>query len=294
MSIFDRVGEKISSVDRTISKINHYEKKVSHLINDPIGTLTGSSKLGALSSGEIAMLIARPDALMSFNWEVALPSVNAAREYNLGSEYVETCSISLPDYGIRQVREFGRMMSYPEASPTINTLQLQFYGDVQNTAMSYLNAWRTLIHPVTGAFGTPNKPKTSSVDGYKKDIILYSKDSYNEKVFSITYKGCWPTAIEGSTYFNSDNDRISFIVTFAVDDVIVSGYNIDTITNTIKTTITGTIKGLAGAIGNIATGAAKSVIGTVTKPVTDAVGRGLRNLNSAITGSGESNSGNQS
>lgn len=276
MSIFDSVGEKLGKIDRNVSKINHYEKKVSHLINDPVGTLTGSSKLGALSSGEIARLIARPDPLLSFNWEVALPQINASKAYNLGSEYVERCSVVLPDFGTRQVRQFGRYNSYPESTVSTNTVSIQFYGDVQNTAFTYLNAWRTLVHPQAGVFGTPKSPKSSpSISGYKQNIVLYTKDSYNETVFSITYINAWPTSIEASTDFNSDNDRISFIAQFAIDDVIVSGYNIDTITNTIKTTITGTIKGLAGSVVNSVFDIGKSAISTVAKPIRDAVDRGL-------------------
>lgn len=273
MSIFDRVGEKISKVDNVFNKVNHYEKKVSHLINDPIGTLTGSSKLGPLSSGELALLLSRPDPIVSFNWAIEMPTITAARSYSLNSEYVEACSIVLPDFGIRQVREFGRMMSYPEASPSMNTLQLRFYADVQNTALSYINAWRTLVHPVAGAFGTPNKPSTSSISGYKQQITMYTKDSYNERVFALSYIGCWPTAVESTTDTNSENDRISFIVTFAVDDVILSGYNIDTITNTIKTTITGVIKGVANSVVDSVKDIGKSAIGAFTKPLKDAGGR---------------------
>ena len=249
MGIFDSVGEKLGKIDKAISKVNHFEKKVSHLLNDPIGALTGSSKLGSLSSGELAKVIARPDPLYSFSWDITMPSITASKSYNLGSEYVESCSIVLPEFGTRQVRQFGRYNTYPEATVSTNTVSIQFYADVHNTAFSYLHAWRTLVHPQAGVFGTPKAPKDAgTISGYKQDIVLFTRDSYNEIVWSLTYVNAWPTSIESTTDFNSNNERISFVAHFAIDDVIVSGYNIDTITNTVKSTITGTIKGIANSV----------------------------------------------
>ena len=299
MGIFDSVGEKLGKVDSFVSKVNHYEKKVTQLINDPIGTLTGSSKLGVFSSGEIAKLIARPDPLLSFNWEVMMPTITTTQQYTLGSEYVESCSIALPNFGNRQVRQFGRYVSYPEVTIQYDSVTIQFYGDVQNTAFTYLKAWNTLVHPLDGVFGTPNSPKDyPGMSGYKQDIVLITKDAYNATVFSITYKGAWPINIQSSTDFNSNNERISFIATFSIDDVIVSGYNIDTITNTIKTSITGTIKGVVGSVVDSVKDIGKNAIKSITKPITDRVNNAIKSVGNMFGGEengsgGESGGGSQ-
>ena len=294
MSLFDRVGETLGKVDSAVAKVNHYEKKVSHLINDPIGTLTSSSKLGAFSSGDLAKVIARPDPLYSFSWDISLPQITALKSYTLGSEYVESCSIVLPDYGTRQVRQFGRYVTYPEVTVNYETVTMQFYGDIQNTAFSYLNAWRTLIHPQTGVFGTPKASKyAGSISGYKQDIVLFTRDQYNEIVWSLTYKNAWPTSIATSTDLNSSNDRISFIATFAIDDVVVSGYNIDTITNTIKSTVVGTVKGLVNSVVDSVKDIGNSAISTIGNSIFKSAKTGFLN-GRAQAASGSTDAGQQS
>lgn len=285
MSIFNEVGKITGKFSSTMSTINHYEKKISGIINDPLSLLSNPSTFGSFSTGTLGKMLARPDPLLSFDWEVILPTITMAKAYSLGSEYVESCSLVLPEYSARQVRQNGRFVSYPEATVNIGTVSMQVYADLQNNAFSYFHAWRTLIHPTDGVFGTPKQSKhTPGYSGYKNDVILLAKSPYNEDLFSVTYQGAWPTSITTTVDFNSSNDRISFVVELAIDNVLVSGFNIDTITGTISNAITGTISSLAKTVTNSLTDIGKSAISTVTKPITNAVSGAIDNL---FSGNGE-------
>lgn len=277
MALFDNVGSSISKVNTTVGTINHYEKKISGLINDPLGTLLSNAGFGSFSTGELGKLISRPDALMSFNWEVNLPTLTLNKSYSLGSEYVESCSLVLPEIGIRHVRLNGVFKSYPEATINYNTVSMQIYADVENTAFSYFRAWMSLVTPTTGGlFGTPKQSKQAGgLSGYKNDIDLIAKDAYGDQLFIVKYCGAWPTSITSTEDFNSSNGRISFIVTFAIDDVITSGYNIDTITNTIKSSITGTIKSLANSVVDTVVSSGKSIVGSITTPISNAISNAI-------------------
>lgn len=289
MSIFNTVGEITGKFTSTTAKINHYEKKISGIINDPLSLLSNPSTFGSFSTGELGKLLARPDPLLSFQWEVILPTITMSKSYSLGSEYVESCSLVLPEYSVRQVRQNGRYVSYPESTVNLGTVHMQIYGDLQNNAFSYFHAWRTLIHPTDGVFGTPKQSKyMSGYSGYKNDIILLAKSPYNEDLFSVTYQNAWPYSIGTTEDFNSSGDRISFVVEFAIDNVLVSGFNIDTITGTITNAITGTLSSLAKTGVNSLMDIGKSAIKTVTQPVTNAV-------SNAVSGwFADGNSGNTS
>ncbi len=292
MSIFKSVGKITGKFDSTMSKLNHYEKKISGFINDPIGSLFSSPSFGSFSSGTLGKLIARPDPLMSFQWEVILPTITMAKAYNLGSEYVESCTLVLPEYSARQVRQNGRYTAYPEATVSIGTVSMQLYADVENTAFSYIHAWRTLIHPSDGVFGTPKQSKyTPGYSGYKNDIILVAKSTYNEDLFSVTYQNAWPVSISSTADFNSSGERLSFVVEFAIDNVIVSGYNIDTITGTISNAITGTISSIGKKLTDSVLDIGKSAISSVTKPITDKVTGWIDNLTSGEEGGGNAGGG---
>lgn len=238
----------MDKVSTGFSTLNHYEKRVSGIINDPLSLLSNPSVFGSFGTGMLAKALARPDPLTSFDWEVQLPPLILDKTYTLDPEYIETCSIVIPSFAPRYVFIEGTAVPYPEVTRSIQNVTMQVYADVNNTSFGYFNAWKNLINPYPGLFGTPKPSKQlKGISGYKNDIRLIAKSPYNQDIFIITYIGCWLTSFDATSSFNSSGDRISYTVEFAVSDVKINGCNLDTITGTIQNAISGTIKKIAKA-----------------------------------------------
>lgn len=267
------IKDLVNKFDKGTSKLSQYERKISGIVNNPLSAMK-SAAFGSISDGTLGKALARPDALMSFDWEVELPVLTIEKTYSLGSEYVERCSVVLPDFGTRYRFLNGVNTPFPEVAKSYDNVTMTIYADVNNNALSYFNAWMNLTSPFPGTFGTPKPSKHlgGKVSGYKHDIILRAKDPYNEDVFVLQYIGAMLVSFAAVDDFSSDNNRMQYTATFAITSVQLNGCNVGTLTYKLHDAVSGTVNKFANLAKDAALGvgmnAAKSAWSVASKNAT--------------------------
>ena len=251
----------LSSISDKVSQINGLERKYTSIIKNPLNLLS-PTKFGPFSQSVLTKMKGRGDPVLAMDWSIDLPII---AKKSLSFEYVERASLVFPRFETREVYQQGVMVKYPGATREIDDLVLTLYADINNTSFEYVNMWLNLVGK-RGEYGRPSVHGTSYI-GYKHPINIYIKDMYQEDLIKLTYIGCWPTGLNSVDLIGDSSDRITWEATFAVEDVEISGYNLQTITGSIMNLVSGTISSVMGAakdavasIGNAAFDAVKGPI----------------------------------
>jgi len=173
--------------------------------------------------------LGRSDPLMSFQWYCDLPTVTpiGGAPANLSWEYVEEATPNFRVFEVQSMHFQGRNRNIV-GKYSVDPLRLNFYADVSNTALLYLQAWNgAVLRPfdesqassMGGGFGRPSD--------YMKPINLYLFDPTKALVFNLSYTECWPTSTEGLHLDSGSSTRLTFNVSFSVGDVFIQALKIN-------------------------------------------------------------------
>lgn len=263
MNVFEYLGDTGNKIQQAANKVSQVEKKINKTVEN-VWSFVSGEKYGAINRALLKQILSRPDYMPAWNWDVELPAIDTmGRTYTLSSAYIEATNIPMYQFGTRDVFRGGRMIKYISHQMTLQDLTVTMYADVNNNALSYLIAWMQNIYPGGGYWVLP-KNSFRNHSGYMKQINLYARDMYNQNLLSLEYSDCFPISFE-STGFSSENARVQYTVTFAVNDLKMSGYNMATFSQQMADLFTGTINKTMNAAANAVLGPIKAQATSIGK-----------------------------
>ena len=263
MSVFEYLGDTGNKIQSVANKVGQVEKKINKTA-EHVWSFVSGEKYGALNRALLKQILSRPDYMPAWNWDVEMPSIDVmGRTYTLTSAYIEATNIPMYQFGTRDVFRGGRMIKYISHQMTLQDLTVTMYADVNNNALSYLVAWMQNIYPGGGYWVLP-KNSFRNHSGYMKQINLYARDMYNQNLLSLEYYDCFPISFE-TTGFSSENARVQYTVTFAVNDLKMAGYNMATFSQQMSDLFTGTINKAMNAAANAVLGPIKAQAQSIGK-----------------------------
>lgn len=262
-NVFEYLGGVGNAIQSTANKVSQTEKKINKTV-EHVWSFVSGEKYGALNRALLKQILSRPDYMPAWNWDVEMPSIDVmGRTYTLTSAYIEATNIPMYQFGTRDVFRGGRMIKYISHQMTLQDLTITMYADVNNNALSYLVAWMQNIYPGGGYWVLP-KNSFRNHSGYMKQINLYARDMYNQNLLSLEYYDCFPISFE-TTGFSSENARVQYTVTFAVNDLKMAGYNMATFSQQMADLFTGTINKAMNAAANAVLGPIKAQAQSIGK-----------------------------
>lgn len=262
-NVFEYLGGVGNAIQSTANKVSQTEKKINKTV-EHVWSFVSGEKYGALNRALLKQILSRPDYMPAWNWDVEMPGIDVmGRTYTLSSAYIEATNIPMYQFGTRDVFRGGRMIKYISHQMTLQDLTITMYADVNNNALSYLIAWMQNIYPGGGYWVLP-KNSFRNHSGYMKQINLYARDMYNQNLLSLEYYDCFPISFE-TTGFSSENARVQYTVTFAVNDLKMAGYNMATFSQQMADLFTGTINKAMNAASNAVLGPIKAQAQSIGK-----------------------------
>lgn len=256
MNVFEYLGDTGNKIQNVANRVGQVEKKINKTVEN-VWSFVSGEKYGAINRALLKQILSRPDYMPAWNWDVELPGIDVmGRTYTLSSAYIEATNIPMYQFGTRDVFRGGRMIKYISHQMTLQDLTMTMYADVNNNALSYLIAWMQNIYPGGGYWVLP-KNSFRNHSGYMKQINLYARDMYNQNLLSLEYYDCFPISFE-TTGFSSENARVQYTVTFAVNDLKMAGYNMATFSQQMSDLFTGTINKTMNAAANAVLGPIKA------------------------------------
>ena len=263
MNVFEYLGDTGNKIQGVANKVGQVEKKINKTV-EHVWSFVSGEKYGALNRALLKQILSRPDYMPAWNWDVEMPAIDVmGRTYTLTSAYIEATNIPMYQFGTRDVFRGGRMVKYISHQMTLQDLTITMYADVNNNALSYLVAWMQNIYPGGGYWVLP-KNSFRNHSGYMKQINLYARDMYNQNLLSLEYYDCFPISFE-TTGFSSENARVQYTVTFAVNDLKMAGYNMATFSQQMSDLFTGTINKAMNAAANAVLGPIKAQAQSIGK-----------------------------
>lgn len=263
MNVFEYLGDTGNKIQSIANKASQVEKKINKTV-EHVWSFVSGEKYGALNRSLLKQILSRPDYMPAWNWDVEMPSIDAmGRTYTLSSAYIEATNIPMYQFGTRDVFRGGRMIKYVSHQMTLQDLTITMYADVNNNALSYLIAWMQNIYPGGGYWVLP-KNSFRNHSGYMKQINLYARDMYNQNLLSLEYYDCFPISFD-TTGFSSENARVQYTVTFAVNDLKMAGYNMATFSQQMADLFTGTINKAMNAAADAVLGPIKAQAQSIGK-----------------------------
>lgn len=268
-NVFEYLGGVGNAIQSTANKVSQTEKKINKTV-EHVWSFVSGEKYGALNRALLKQILSRPDYMPAWNWDVEMPGIDVmGRTYTLSSAYIEATNIPMYQFGTRDVFRGGRMIKYISHQMTLQDLTITMYADVNNNALSYLVAWMQNIYPGGGYWVLP-KNSFRNHSGYMKQINLYARDIYNQNLLSLEYYDCFPISFE-TTGFSSENARVQYTVTFAVNDLKMAGYNMATFSQQMADLFTGTINKAMNAASNAVLGPIKAQAQSIGKAAWDKI-----------------------
>lgn len=268
-NVFEYLGGVGNAIQSTANKVSQTEKKINKTV-EHVWSFVSGEKYGALNRALLKQILSRPDYMPAWNWDVEMPGIDVmGRTYTLSSAYIEATNIPMYQFGTRDVFRGGRMIKYISHQMTLQDLTITMYADVNNNALSYLVAWMQNIYPGGGYWVLP-KNSFRNHSGYMKQINLYARDMYNQNLLSLEYYDCFPISFE-TTGFSSENARVQYTVTFAVNDLKMAGYNMATFSQQMADLFTGTINKAMNAAANAVLGPIKAQAQSIGKAAWDKI-----------------------
>ena len=170
----------------------------------------------------LAGALARPDALLSFNWFCDLPTITSGGStYQLPWYYVEDAQTTFRTIETRSIFRQGRHKHYVSGF-NVNNLNLTFYADNLGLSKIYLSLWEDLIiAPTTQKTWAAAGGGVGPAANYKKDIKVYVSDTAKKIHYILVYKECFPISIQPYNFDSGTSTRIMLHVEFSVGDVFL-------------------------------------------------------------------------
>lgn len=262
-NVFEYLGDTGNKIQQTANRVGQAEKKINKTLEN-VWSFVSGEKYGAINRALLKQVLSRPDYMPAWNWDIELPPVQSmGKTFKLSSAYVEATNIPMYQFGTRDVFRGGRNRKYASHLMTLQDLTMTLYADVNNNALGYLIAWMQNIYPGGGYWNLPYNAFGQN-SGYMKQINLYARDMYNQNVLSLEYYDCFPISFD-TTGFSSDNARIQYTVTFAVNDLKVAGYNMTTFSQQMADLFTGTINNAMNTLADSVLGPIKAQATSIGK-----------------------------
>ncbi len=265
-------------------------------LNTP-GTSQFSTDGGISPGNSLAGASARPDPLLSFTWYAQMPVINSGSTQSLagslagsatsglaqaalgplgnalgsalGGAIATTASAQLPWYYVEEAQcpfrtyetatifREGRDRKYP-SKYNVDNLRLGIYADVQNQALTYLQAWNNnIITPFSSSTANTSAGGYGRPSDYKKSIFIYLLDAQNNTLTTLEYTECWPVSIDQYGMDSASSTRIVNQVNFSVGDVFV---NVLSLSTNITSSILGSLG--SGVLGTAINSIGSNIIST--------------------------------
>lgn len=179
-----------------------------------------TDRFGAAGPGKHVLfnMYRRKDPLYTYCWFCEMPVVNG---YKLDWNYVEEFTAPFRSFDVANQYRQGRVLHFA-GQHSISNLTLRFYDDTSGTVGAYLENWRSSVMTPNGVYKYPY-----GVDGYKKDIKLVVLDITRFiQVYTMTYKGCWPSTADPYNMVSNASERIITSQEFSVDNIEMSVHNL--------------------------------------------------------------------
>lgn len=251
------MGFNLGSIGEKANQINGLEKKITSIAKNPMNLLS-PTKFDPFSQSVLTKMKGRGDPVLSFDWTIELPKIG---QTSLDPEYVEGADIPFMNFDERRVYRQGKYAKYPGAVINYDDLTLTFYGDVNNKAFSYIQNWVNFVSK-DGDFGRPKG--INGVGGYKQTISIIMKDPYGQEMIRFDYKNCWPKQVAPVKLNSDSSDRVTWEVTFSIEEIQVTGFNMDTITGSIMDLVSGTISSAMNAAKDFVLNQGSQALNSVT------------------------------
>ena len=192
-----------------------------------------------------------PDPLFDWEFEVIMPSVSSSWAYAppLPSHFVEDIDIPFENFSIEDMRVNSQSVKTIGFADT-GDCTVSIYGDHENIAQKYVNAWYASMRSPEGIYALPYAPNN---EGYKKliQVIVYKGAV---PVLALTMAGCMPSSRDTFPLKSTGDGRRVVGQTFAVDRVYITSLVGSEPTQTPMGSVTSTVGSRIG----------KSIVGAVT------------------------------
>lgn len=253
--VFEYLGGIGSKLDSVGNKVSQVERKINSTLGGVWSFLSGE-EYGSLNRSQLAQVLSRPDFLPAWNFDIELPTIESmGKKFSLASSYIEASNVPIYQFSTREIFAGGSVRKYLSHQMTLADLNLTLYADTNNNALGYIIAWLQNCYPGGGYWNLPYNAFKKNA-GYMQNITLYGKDMYNQVCVKLEYKDCFPIAVT-TTDFGSESQRVQYFMTFAVNDLYFSGYNMTTFSEQISNLFTDTINKAMGAASDAVIGPIK-------------------------------------
>lgn len=158
--------------------------------------------------------LARPDPLLSFQWEVKSVPDPAGILGPDPASYIE--SFDIPFSNVKSTGVFfgGGYNYFPEFHDT-SAFSVTFYGDSDGRTLAYLWDWKQQVKSFdTGLYALPK--------AFKRIWVVNLLNAKGSAVATITFHGCWPADTNNISLDQDGTNRITFSQTFSVDSMELS------------------------------------------------------------------------
>jgi hypothetical protein len=175
---------------------------------------SGSLGLEGLGNHVLFNALRRQDPLLNYSWFCTMPLINGV---SLPWYYVEEFVAPFRSFDVQSRYQQGKLFHYA-GQQSLSNVTVKIYDDTTGTAGAYLEAWRNAVCSVDGTYSYPVN--------YKKNIVVTVLDITRLiQVYTITYKGCWPTTTDPMNLGSSSSDRIIQGQEFSVDNISITVRN---------------------------------------------------------------------
>jgi hypothetical protein len=171
--------------------------------------------------------------------------------------YVEEASLTFRQFNAKSIFREGRDRHYPDKY-SVDPLRLAIYGDSDNTALTYLQAWNNaIITPFNASSASTMAGGWGRASDYKRPIYIYLLDVTKNVLAIVQYTECWPTSVAEYSLDSGTSTRVVNHVTFSVGDVFVNLMGVspdvtaNVLSNTANNVLTSTITQFAGTVTSL-------------------------------------------
>jgi hypothetical protein len=165
---------------------------------------------------QLQQALARPDPMLTFQWEVKTVPGGDVYFGNNPASYIESFDVPFSNVKTTGVFFGGGYNYFPEFHDT-SAFSVTFYGDSEGRALAYLWDWKQQVKDFsTGLYGLP-----AGANGFKKDWVVLLNDSKGVALATITFAGCWPADTNNITLDQEGSSRITLAQTFSVDSMSI-------------------------------------------------------------------------
>lgn len=195
--------------------------------------------------------LGRQDPIMTYCWFCDLPKVNGL---TLDWSYVEEFTAPMRSFDVLPQYQRGQMFHFA-GTKSISGLSIKCYDDSTGKAGAYLEGWRNLVSSPDGKVNYPG-----GTNGYKQDIRVTILDvSRAIQVYTLLYKGCWPTTADPISLQSSESTRSIQSQEFSVDTLEMTVRKVPVAD--FATSLVSSVNNFPGSITQLASNAFKSLTG---------------------------------